>query len=151
MKANRLLFFPLFLLPLVVFSQKYTLKGSLTDTSAQPIVGSTVMLLAPKDSSLLAFSRSNAEGAFDFKNLSAGEYLIRCTYFGYKNLQRTIRLEGAETVKDLGKLNMEVQSSVLGEVEIKGEANPVTFRNDTIEFNAGSFKVKENAVVEDLL
>lgn len=152
MKANRLLFFPiLLLLPLLAFSQKYTLRGSLTDTSAQPIVGSTVMLLAPKDSSLLAFSRSNAEGAFDFKNLSSGEYLLRCTYFGYKTFQKAVRLEGTAPVVDLGKLNMEVRSNLLSEVEIKGEANPVTIRNDTIEFNAGSFKVKDNAVVEDLL
>lgn len=152
MKQFRLLLTAaILLLPLLLFSQKYTLRGSLTDTSAQPIVGSTVMLLAPKDSSLLAFSRSDVNGFFDFKNLSGGEYLLRCTYFGYKNLQKSIRLEGAETVVDLGKLNMEVRSNLLNEVEIKGEANPVTFRNDTIEFNAGSFKVKDNAVVEDLL
>lgn len=35
---------------------------------------------------------------------------------------------------------MEVRSNLLNEVEIKGEANPVTFRNDPIEFNAGSFQ-----------
>lgn len=152
MKANRLfLFATLILFPFLLFSQKYTLRGSLTDTSAQPLVGATVMLLAPKDSSLLSFSRSNDQGGFDFKNLSSGEYLVRCTYFGYRNLQKNVRLEGPEPVVDLGKLNMEIHSTLLGEVEIKGEANPVTFRNDTIEFNAGSFKVKDNAVVEDLL
>ena len=152
MKAMRLLFFPiLLLLPFLLFSQKHTLQGSLRDTTAQPIVGATVMLLAPKDSSLLAFSRSNEEGFFDFKNLSGGAYLLRCTYFGYQNLQKNVRLEGPETLVDLGKLNMETRSTVLGEVEIVGESNPVTIRNDTIEFNAGSFKVKDNAVVEDLL
>lgn len=152
MKANRLLLLPVLLLaPFLLFSQKYTLRGSLTDTSAQPLVGATVMLLAPKDSALISFTRSNTDGVFDFKNLSGGDYLLRCTYFSYKNLQKSVRLEGSETVLDLGKLTMEIRSNLLNEVEIVGEANPVTFRNDTIEFNAGSFKVKDNAVVEDLL
>lgn len=152
MKTIQQLLLPaFFLLPFLLFSQKYTIKGTLGDTSLQPITGATVMLLSPKDSSLIAFSRSDETGFFDFKNLSGGEYLLRCTYFGYKNLQKHLRLEGAETMFDLGKMDMEVRSNVLGEVEIKGEANPVTFRNDTIEFNAASFKVKDNAVVEDLL
>jgi hypothetical protein len=152
MKAIRLLVFSLFfLLPYLGFSQKYTLRGTLSDTTSQPIVGSTVMLLSPKDSSLLSFTRTNADGFFDIKNLSGGEYLLRCTYFGYKNLQKLVRLEGTNTVMELGKMNMEVRNTLLDAVEIKGEANPVTFKNDTIEFNAGSFKVKDNAVVEDLL
>jgi hypothetical protein len=46
---------------------------------------------------------------------------------------------------------MDIKNTVLNEVQITGEANPVAIRGDTIEFNAGSFKVKENAVVEDLL
>ena len=36
-------------------------------------------------------------------------------------------------------------------VEIKGDAPPVTVKKDTVEFNAASFKVRENAVVEDVL
>ena len=34
---------------------------------------------------------------------------------------------------DLGVLHMQLQSQLLGEVEIKGAANPVTIRQDTIE------------------
>lgn len=152
MKASRHLLLPIFLLlPFLLFAQKYTIQGTLIDTTAEPLVGATVMLLAPEDSSLLAFSRTDEAGFFDFKNQSSGEYLLRCTYFGYNDLQRNISLEGPERVKDLGNLNMDIRSSLLNEVEIKGEANPVTFRNDTIEFNAGSFKVKDNAMVEDLL
>ncbi|MBL7826558.1 MAG: outer membrane beta-barrel protein [Saprospiraceae bacterium] len=149
MKSLSLL--PFLLLPFLLSAQKFTLRGTLGDTSTQPIIGATVMLLAPKDSSLLSFTRTNVEGVWDFKNLSSGEYLLRATYFGYKNFQQKVTLGGAEPVVDLGKINMEVRSNLLNEVEIKGEANPVTFRNDTIEFNAGSFKVKDNAVVEDLL
>lgn len=150
MKSIRLLL-PFLLLPALLSAQKFTLRGTLSDTSAQPLVGATVMLLSPKDSSLLSFTRSDVNGSWDFKNLGTGDYLLRATYFGYRNFQQNVHLEGAQTLMDLGKINMEIRSNLLNEVEIKGEANPVTIKNDTIEFNAGSFKTKDNAVVEDLL
>ncbi|MEZ4926336.1 MAG: outer membrane beta-barrel family protein [Saprospiraceae bacterium] len=149
--ARQFVFALLFFTPFLLFSQKYTIKGTLIDSTEGPIVGATVMLLQPKDSSLLAFSRSDENGFFDFKNQSSGEYLLRCTYFGYNTLQQKLNLEGSNTTIDLSIMKMEVKSNLLNEVQISGEANPVTIRNDTIEFNAGSFKVKDNAVVEDLL
>jgi len=146
-----ILFTALLLIPFLLFSQKYNLRGTVVDTASAPLAGGTVMLLAPADSSLLAFTRTGDNGIFEFKNQPAGEYLLRCTYFGFQNLQKNARLEGAENTVDAGVLHMQVKSQLLGEVEIKGEANPVTIKQDTIEFNAGSFKVKDNAVVEDLL
>ncbi len=144
--------FPFFLLfPFFLFSQKYDLRGTVVDTASAPLAGGTVMLLSPADSSLLAFARTGEDGSFEFKNQSAGMYLLRCTYLGYQNFQKTVQLEGAETVVDLGILSMQLKSQLLDAVEITGQANPVTIKQDTIEFNAGSFKVKDNAVVEDLL
>ena len=40
---------------------------------------------------------------------------------------------------------------MLEEVVLAAEAPPVTLINDTIQYNAGSFKVQPNASVEDLL
>lgn len=146
-----LLFATLLLIPFLLFSQKYSLRGTMVDTAAAPLAGGTVMLLAPADSSLLAFTRTGENGVFEFKSQPSGEYLLRCSYFGYRNLQKNVRLEGAESAVDAGLLHMQLKSQLLAEVEVRGEANPVTIKQDTIEFNAGSFKVKDNAVVEDLL
>ncbi|MBV6443623.1 MAG: TonB-dependent receptor [Haliscomenobacteraceae bacterium CHB4] len=152
MKTKFLLLFPaLLLFPFLLFSQKYTLRGSVVDTASTPLAGGTVMLLSASDSSLLAFTRTNESGVFEIKNQAGGDYLLRCTYFGYRNFQKNVLLEGAETVIDAGTLHMQFQPQLLDAVEITGQANPVTIKNDTIEFNAGSFKVKDNAVVEDLL
>ena len=40
---------------------------------------------------------------------------------------------------------------MLTEVTIKGEAVPLVIRKDTIDFNAEAFKVRPNALVQDLL
>ena len=46
---------------------------------------------------------------------------------------------------------MIVKSNVLGAVTVEEEAPPVTLKNDTIVYNANSFKTQPNGVVEDLL
>lgn len=146
-----LLLLTLLLFPILLFSQKYTIRGAVVDTASAPLAGGTIMLLSAADSSLLGFTRAGENGTFEMKNQPGGAYLLRCTYFGYQNFQQKVVLEGTETVVDLGALKMQLKSQLLDEVEITGLANPVTIKNDTIEFNAGSFKVKDNAVVEDLL
>jgi len=155
MKTN-LLFFPLFLIPFLLFSQKCTLRGMLQDSAGAPLEMATVMLLHPQDSSLLFFTRSQTGGSFEFKNLNNGDYLLRATFFGYQTLQRLVQIppageQGGSEEVSLGILQMEIKNTLLNEVQITGEANPVNIKNDTIEYNAGSFKVKENALVEDLL
>ncbi|MBL0274166.1 MAG: hypothetical protein IPQ06_14120 [Chitinophagaceae bacterium] len=46
---------------------------------------------------------------------------------------------------------MNDRAKVLEEVVLENEAPPVTLNNDTIQYNAGSFKVQPNANVEQLL
>ena len=149
-KLSLLLLF-LFFTPLFLSAQKFTLRGTLVDTASAPLEGSTVMLLSPKDSSLLAFTRSGAGGLFELRSLGAGNYLLRASYPGLSNHQQSIQLDGAPRAVDLGAITMKVGLNVIDGVEITAEANPVAIKGDTVEFNAGSFHVKQNAVVEDLL
>jgi len=46
---------------------------------------------------------------------------------------------------------MNDKAKVLEEVVLANEAPPVTIINDTIQYNAGSFKVQPNSNVEQLL
>ena len=133
MKARLLLFLSLpFLIPVFLHAQKYTLRGTLTDSTKAPIAGVTAMLLSTKDSSLLSFGRTDAGGAFEMKNIIKGTYLLRCTYFGYQNVQKEVQLDKDV---DLGTMLMREGTNVLGAVEVVGERSPVTFRHDTTEFN----------------
>jgi hypothetical protein len=131
------------------FAQKATIKGQVTD-AASPLPSSTVMILSVKDSSLVNFGVTDAKGIFEIKNVNKGEYLIKVTFVGFapylKRIATTI-----DPVLDLGLIKMEPLTKELEGVVIMGEKNPVTVKKDTIEFNAGSFKTKTNATVEDLL
>jgi hypothetical protein len=72
-------------------------------------------------------------------------------YLGLKSITKDFTITANGAGVDLGSLAMENTGLDLQTVEIVGETPPVVVKTDTVEFNAGSFKVRENAVVEDVL
>lgn len=132
------------------YAQKFSIRGQVMDSVSGSLPSSTVMLLNPKDSSLVNFGVSDAKGIFEIKNVNKGEYLLKVTFVGYAPNMRRVAT-GTEPIVELGRIKMEPLTKELEGVVIMGEKNPVTVKKDTIEFNAGSFKTKTNATVEDLL
>lgn len=132
-------------------AQKYSVMGQVIDTLSNPLPSATVMLLNPKDSSLVNFAVSDARGVFEMKNVNKGSYQIKVTFVGLKPFIKPITTPDTPGTFDVGKLKMEPLVNELEEIVIRGEKAPVTVKRDTIEFNATSFKTKANANVEDLL
>ncbi|GAB3704284.1 TonB-dependent receptor [Spirosoma flavus] len=129
---------------------RFTLQGRAVDSSAAPLPSSTVMLLSPKDSSMVNFTRATDKGAFSFKNLRPGTYLLKISFVGYIPFNQTIKTE-SNPVIDLGDLKMKPITKELFEVVVKTARAPLTIKGDTIEYNAASFKVPPGSTVEDLL
>lgn len=140
------------LIPFAAFSQSRTglAKGSVLDSLNNKILESaTINVVESKDSSLVSFTRSKADGSFEVKKLPEGNYILLVSYTGFDKKEIPFIITATEQVKDFGDLLL-VSSLTLDGVVIT--AAPVTIKGDTVEFNAGSFKVnKPNAVVEDLL
>lgn len=132
-------------------AQKFTIKGQLTDTLSSPLSSATVMLLNPKDSSLVNFGVADVQGNFLIKNVSKGEHLFKVTFLGFRPYTQKIVTPETGQIIELGKIAMQPASNELEAIEFAADKAPVTVKHDTIEFNAGSFKTKQNAVVEDLL
>lgn len=132
-------------------AQKFSITGTVADSARSPLPSSAVMLLSAKDSTLINFAVTDVRGAFEIKNVSLGDYLLKITFVGYSPFEKKISVSGNLSVINVGLIKMEAQNLQLGEVVIRGEKAPVTVKRDTIEFNAGSFKTKANANVEDLL
>lgn len=132
-------------------AQKFSIKGTVSDTLNNPMPSATVMLLNPKDSSLVNFGVTNVSGAFEIKNVNKGTYQLKISFVGFAPFIKNFTTPETGTVVELGRLKLEPQSTYLDAIVIQGERNPVTVKRDTIEFNASSFKTKQNANVEDLL
>jgi len=136
---------------LTASAQKMSVKGQLADSTNAPLPSATVLLLNAKDSSLANFGVSDAQGFFEIRNVSKGNYLFKVSFLGFRTITRSIEVSETNPLVDLGRINMEAISAELAAIEIEAERAPVTVKRDTIEFNAGSFKTKQNAMVEDLL
>jgi hypothetical protein len=132
-------------------AQKFIIKGQIKDSTGV-LPGATILILQQKDSSLVQFGVSNAEGKFEIRNIVQGDYLFKVSFVGYMSHIQKIspRPQNGNEI-DLGTIKMSTKNSRLNEVVVKGQKDPVTVKRDTIEYNASSFKVKTNANVEDLL
>lgn len=126
------------------------IKGHIADTTGKSLGGISVALLNPSDSTMAAFGVSNASGYFEVKGAGAGTYLLQVAGMGFFTQYRKVSLpmQGDGSV---GAISLEDNPAALSEVVVSGEKIPVQLKGDTVEYNAGSFNVKPNAVVEDLL
>lgn len=150
---SALLFIPLFLLSISLQAQtpsRVTIKGIVADTTGELTAFATVMLLNPKDSTLVNFTRTGNEGEFSFKNVKNSPYLIKVSYVGHLPLQQYLPVSNAE-VNEVGTLKIKPITSELLEVVVKAAKATLSIRGDTIEYDASSFKVPPGSSVEDLL
>jgi hypothetical protein len=130
----------------------YKVTGRVADTAGIALPGASVSLLQPEDSTLAVFGISNVNGDFAMTDVKEGSYLLQIAVMGYYTLYRKLTVPAAGG-NDLGTMALQVNENaqVLNEVVISGEKVPMRLKGDTLEYNAGSFKVKPDAVVEDLL
>jgi len=128
----------------------YQIDGIVEDTLGNPLMYATVLLLEEADSTLLDFTRTEMDGSFRFKDVTAGDHLVKTTYVGYLPLTIPIKVNGQKKVQ-LGTLKMSEIASELMEVVIKAAKAPMRMKGDTIEYDASTFKVPEGSTVEDLL
>jgi uncharacterized membrane protein YgcG len=128
-----------------------SIKGKLTDTAAkQPVSEATVSVKDLKDSSLVTYTLSSKQGAFEVKGLEEGQYEISITHMGHEPVKKKFSITAAAKVIDLGELKLQKEVKELTGVTVTNDA-PVVIKNDTVQFKADAFKTKPNATVEDLL
>ena len=150
-KIYSLLFSVLFTTAL--FAQKNgSVKGVAFDTiSKQPVAGATVTVLEKKDSLLVSFTMTGNDGRFELKNLPNGYYRLLITHINYYNSNTYFTITEANKNAERGNVVLHDKAKMLEEVVLENEGPPVTLINDTIQYNAGSFKTAPNANVEQLL
>jgi len=128
-----------------------SIKGKLIDTAAkQPISDATVSVINAKDSSVVSYTLSDKQGAFEIKSLDTGAYRLVVSHQGYGETKTPFSITSLNKAINLGNLSISKEYKTLQGVTITTET-PIQVKNDTVQFNASGFKTKPNATVEDLL
>jgi len=127
-----------------------SLKGKLTDTlGKQALKSASISILDPQDSSVEAFGLAKEDGSFELKNISFGTFIVHISFESYSSVFKTVSFSKIRPDINLGIIYMKQADNRLPDVVVTQSA--IVLKKDTIEYNAGSFKTKPNAVVEDLL
>ncbi|MFD2583099.1 outer membrane beta-barrel protein [Pedobacter vanadiisoli] len=114
----------------------------------KPVDFATVALKSLKDSSVVASVQTSPDGTFSFKTIAPGRYRIYAAFLGLKTATKDV--EVAKTTVNAGEIAMSDDGVDLNTVNVTATI-PIVVKKDTLEFDAKSIKVRENAVVEDLL
>jgi hypothetical protein len=138
------------MLCLGAFAQQNILQGEVLNEKAKPLAYSSVVLLNPKDSTMEFFGVTNLQGKYLIRGIKNGNYLLQTAFLGYKPQYQPITFPK----KNQGAIKpiiMQPQSKSLDEVKVEANYVPFQLKKDTIEFNTAAFKVKPDAMTEDLL
>lgn len=125
-------------------------KGVVIDSASKKgIENAIVGLVIESNKSDTSYTISNEKGEFVFETVPKSSFSVRIINVGYRSGGKFRRIYGTEKLIDLGTITMVNQSIILDEIKI--QSAPINIKEDTIEYRADAFKVKENGVVEDLL
>ena len=138
--------------PAVWAQRPGAVNGRLMDTILhQPVANASVTLLRPADSMLITYTLTTDKGVFVLTGVPRGSYYLTITHIQYRPLQVPVTVSGSGVAVEMGVLVMHDRSDTLGEVTVKAPPPPITMIGDTLQYNAGSFKVPPNSNVEELL
>ncbi len=87
-------------------AQKVTVRGQLTDTTGLRLPSATVMIVSPKDSTLVNFGVTNVQGIFEIRNVNRGEHLLKISFVGYATLYKKFKTTDDAPVTDLGLVKL---------------------------------------------
>ncbi|NEU09263.1 outer membrane beta-barrel protein [Flavihumibacter sp. R14] len=121
--------------------------GSVADSAGNKISAASVRLVSAKDT--LA-SSTNDKGAFTFSNVKASDFTITITRLGFEIFSRSYKFGNGNIPLTLDPITLKFESQLLNEVVISGTPK-VTIKEDTVEYKASDYKLRENALAEDLL
>lgn len=123
-------------------------NGTVKDSIGEPMIEATIRLLSAKDSSFVKGGTTNLDGKFSLKGINKGSYIVQASYIGYDNTYANVKVGSGNANVNIV---MKESTIMLKEMVVTGVKTEITVKEDTIEYNAGSYKTQPNAVMEDLL
>ena len=136
-----------------VQAQKFEISGKLLDSiTRETLEGATVFTETIKDSTLISYTITDAKGDFNVSGKSSKQKInLLISFVGYAPIKKVILLPKDEDPITLKPIEMLQKVESLSDVLIEGRVPPIRIKQDTLEYNAGSFRTKEGATIEDLL
>ncbi|WP_289226369.1 TonB-dependent receptor [uncultured Bacteroides sp.] len=138
---------------LSAFSQtkNITVSGRVVEDTKEPAIQATVQLLSLPDSAQASGTATTAQGYFTLPKVSAGKYVLKVSYIGFKSQYLPMHLYATTTAKNVGTLTLETDAVMLAEAVVTAEAPQVQVVEDTLVYNSSAYRTPEGAMLEELV
>ncbi|MDO3624810.1 TonB-dependent receptor [Mucilaginibacter sp. BT774] len=137
---------------LIITAQAYAqtgrpVSGVVRDSTGTTIPGATIKLLTGKDSTTVA---TDMNGKFSFPSVPVNQFSLVVFSVGYQPIKRRFVLNNDKTAAELAPIVLKSDAIALKGVVIS-DVNAVKIKEDTVEYNAAPYKVRQGAAVEDVI
>ena len=126
-------------------AQQPALQGIVVDNeSKKPMSRATLQLYRPgkRDTVFIAGTLSDVKGAFSFKSLSSGDYLLKTSFLGYQPQTKRVTVAARRTTS-LGQIALTPEAIRLKEAIVTANLPKMDLKDDTVVYNAEAFSVPE--------
>ena len=139
----------------MAFAQEKNVKvtGDVTDfETAEPVIAATVQLLSMPDSVFQVGATTDFKGQFELsRHLPLGNYSLKVSFVGYGDTYRNFSVtEDTRRVK-LDSIYLKTDALLLREAVVEAQMAQVQISEDTVIFNAETFRVAEGSMLEELI
>ncbi len=140
------------ILCLGVSAQSIKLSGNIQDTTSGGLMRNSILMVTKfKDSTLVNYSRTDKNGLFKNIKVPVDTYLVVISNPNFSDKTYLLVPNKNDSVFNFKNVVLPPKSILLNEVEIVAGRDKMYYKGDTLVFTADSFKLKQEATVEDLL
>ena len=135
------------LIALSLSAQSYKITLQLQDASTGEAVGFATVSVTPEKGQA-KYTLTGSDGKATLEKVRAGSYTLKAELMGYLPHEQKLDLRADA---NLGIIKMEQDRELLDAASVSAVGNPIIIKKDTIEYNASSFKISDDNMLEDLL
>lgn len=122
-------------------------QGIVRDSLGESVIAASVRLLSTQDTLQVS---TDIDGRFAFQGVKADQFTLVISSIGFEQINRSFAFDSGSSQLQLAPIVMKFSSTLLDEVQISG-GTLVLIKEDTVEYNARDYRVRQNAMAEELV
>lgn len=132
-------------------AQEVKLSGRVVDSNKAPIEQATIQLLQLPDSTYVQGAATNTQGNWSIAKTKKGHYLLKVSYIGMQTNKIPLYISGENKNKNIPTIKLSTDAIMLKGAVVTAEASQVEAKEDTLVYNAETFRTQKGAMLEDLV
>lgn len=132
---------------------RFNVSGTLIDKeTSEAIISGTIQLLSLPDSTFVKGVITGADGSFELKDIPKASYTFKISYVGYvtKYVELDLNKQNNRRV-NIGYITLASDAIMLQAAEVTANASKVEVSDDSLVFNASTYRVPEGSTLEALI